>query len=148
MLPCFSLRRLCICKNVLKKFRTEWSTETHTTRRPTEAFGKIEFAGFGSHHTETRSYARVDYMTPPEHLWTLLTDIWNLPIPKLVLSVTGGARQFFMKPRLLNAFKQGLIDIASSTGASLLQFWLWVLDNFSDSAILTNFFYCCPVTPT
>uniref|UniRef100_A0A914UQR0 TRPM SLOG domain-containing protein n=1 Tax=Plectus sambesii TaxID=2011161 RepID=A0A914UQR0_9BILA len=100
--------------NIAADPRAGWIPETHTKVKPTAAYGRIEFTGFGN-QTESSCYGRVDHCTSPETLWTLLSDVWNLPTPKLVLSVTGGAKHFNMKPRLANAFKQGLIDVASST---------------------------------
>ena len=41
---------------------------------------------------------------------------WNLPKPKLILSVTGGAKKFYMKARHLTSFKQGLMKAATSAG--------------------------------
>ena len=37
-------------------------------------------------------------------------------VPKLVISVTGGARDFKMSERHLEAFKRGLIKAATTTG--------------------------------
>lgn len=41
-------------------------------------------------------------------------------MPKLVISVTGGARKLQLKPRLHHAFTQGLIDVASTTDAWII----------------------------
>jgi hypothetical protein len=51
-----------------------------------------------------------------ENLWTLLTEHWKLPIPKLLISVTGGAQRFDLNPRLKAVFKRGLINAATTTG--------------------------------
>ncbi len=42
---------------------------------------------------------------------------WNLPKPKLILSVTGGALNFTIPHRMKKAFKEGLIKAAATTGA-------------------------------
>ena len=42
---------------------------------------------------------------------------WKLPEPKLILSVTGGARDFQIPYRMKKAFKEGLIKAAISTDA-------------------------------
>ncbi|CAF3466654.1 unnamed protein product, partial [Rotaria sp. Silwood2] len=36
--------------------------------------------------------------------------------PTLVISVTGGAKEFTMKPKLLKAFQDGLLRVARTTG--------------------------------
>ena len=46
----------------------------------------------------------------------LMLDYWNLEAPTLLISVTGGAQNFTMKPRLKEVFRQGLVKAAESTG--------------------------------
>ena len=46
----------------------------------------------------------------------LLFSCWKLDAPKLLISVTGGALNFSMKPRLKEAFRKGLVKAALSTG--------------------------------
>ena len=53
-------------------------------------------------------------------MWKILTKYWHLPIPKLLISVTGGAKRFKMKPRLKDILKQGLCHAATSTGAWII----------------------------
>ena len=43
-------------------------------------------------------------------------DCWQLPVPRLLISVTGGAKRFYLRPRLKNILKQGLVSAAVSTG--------------------------------
>ena len=45
---------------------------------------------------------------------------WNLEIPNLVISVTGGAKSFVLKPRLKEVFRRGLMKAANSTGAWII----------------------------
>lgn len=40
-----------------------------------------------------------------------------MEVPNLVISVTGGAKDFKLKPRLEDEFSKGLIKVAISTGA-------------------------------
>jgi hypothetical protein len=42
--------------------------------------------------------------------------VWALTAPQLLISVTGGAKRFDLKPRLANRFKRGLMKAATSTG--------------------------------
>ena len=64
-------------------------------------------------------YVRVDHQTQPEQLWKLMKKHWKLPRPKMLISVTGGAK-LSLKPRLKQSFKEGLINVATSTGEHLL----------------------------
>lgn len=54
--------------------------------------------------------------TDAETLYELLTQHWHLKTPNLVISVTGGAKNFALKPRMRKIFSR-LIYIAQSKGA-------------------------------
>ena len=41
---------------------------------------------------------------------------WGLDRPNLLISVTGGAKNFHMRPRLKEVFRRGLMKAAASTG--------------------------------
>lgn len=58
----------------------------------------------------------MDADTQIEDVWKYMQDYWCLQKPKLVISITGGAKKFNMKIRLLNAFKRGIVSAAASTG--------------------------------
>ncbi|XP_053387178.1 transient receptor potential cation channel subfamily M member 2-like isoform X2 [Mercenaria mercenaria] len=96
-----------------------WHHKTHTKATPTDSFGVIQFQGFGQ-ETYNSPYIRLCPTTEMENLWTLLTDHWKLPIPKLLISVTGGAQRFDLNPRLKAVFKRGLINAATTTGAWII----------------------------
>ena len=49
-----------------------------------------------------------------------MLERWNLEIPNLVISVTGGAKSFVLKPRLKEVFRRGLIKAAKSTSAWII----------------------------
>lgn len=61
---------------------------------------------------------RVSSDTPPRVIYHLMTQHWGLDAPNLLISVTGGAKNFVMKPRLKNIFRQGLVKVAQTTGKS------------------------------
>ena len=46
----------------------------------------------------------------------LLKKCWDMEAPNLLISVTGGAKNFMMRPRLKEMFRRGLINVAKSTG--------------------------------
>ncbi|XP_036366346.1 transient receptor potential cation channel subfamily M member-like 2 isoform X3 [Octopus sinensis] len=92
----------------------KWEEETDTELLPTNAFGEVEFRGFGQ---KIGKFVRVDHKTPMETIIKLITTQWNLSLPNLLISVTGGAKNFQMKPRLKEVFRRGLVKVARSTGA-------------------------------
>ena len=47
----------------------------------------------------------------------LFESRWSLPAPKLLISVTGGAKDFHVLPDLLSEFKKGLMKAVKSTDA-------------------------------
>ncbi|XP_005091977.2 transient receptor potential cation channel subfamily M member-like 2 [Aplysia californica] len=96
-----------------------WHPKTHTFTEPCDSFGEIHFRGFGS-STPNSPYARIDYKTRPDLIWELLIDYWKMPKPRLLISVTGGAQRFELKPRLSSLLKQGLIGAAVNTGAWII----------------------------
>ena len=61
----------------------------------------------------------------------LLVDFWDLEVPNLVISVTGGAKSFHLKPKLKEAFTKGLIKCAVSTNAWIITGIYEVLNNIS-----------------
>ncbi|PAA59515.1 hypothetical protein BOX15_Mlig017223g1 [Macrostomum lignano] len=95
-----------------------WRPETHTVSSPTDAYGVIEFAS-GPHPTMAR-YIRVAEDTDPALLLHVLTNVWRLPLPKLVLSVHGGMQNFELQPRLRQLALSGLLKAAKTTDAWLI----------------------------
>ncbi|KAM7380643.1 hypothetical protein PAMP_003923 [Pampus punctatissimus] len=94
-----------------------WDINRHVHEVPSDAFGDISFGGLGQ---KTGKYARVSTDTSPEVLYQLLTDQWKLSPPKLLISVTGGAKNFYLKTHLKKAFHRGLIKVAQTTGAWII----------------------------
>uniref|UniRef100_UPI0037E9964E transient receptor potential cation channel subfamily M member 2 n=1 Tax=Semicossyphus pulcher TaxID=241346 RepID=UPI0037E9964E len=94
-----------------------WDRNRHIREVPTDAFGDISFGGLGQ---KTGKYARVSTDTSPEILYQLLTEQWKLSPPNLLISVTGGAKNFYLKARIKNMFHRGLIKVAQTTGAWII----------------------------
>lgn len=65
-------------------------------------------------------YIRLSCDTDSETLYELLTQHWHLKTPNLVISVTGGAKNFALKPRMRKIFSR-LIYIAQSKGTLALR---------------------------
>uniref|UniRef100_A0A8C4YLQ5 Transient receptor potential cation channel subfamily M member 2 n=1 Tax=Gopherus evgoodei TaxID=1825980 RepID=A0A8C4YLQ5_9SAUR len=91
----------------------EWDPKRHIQEMPTDAFGDISFAGLGP---KVGKYVRVSADTPPCIIYQLMTQHWGLDVPNLLISVTGGAKNFNMMPRLKNIFRRGLVKVAQTTG--------------------------------
>lgn len=122
-----------------------WDKHKHVREVPTDAFGDISFGDLGQKTGKVKpsvrstvmtlhvnaclcvftlafasvchsQYARVSTDASPEILYELLTEQWKLSPPNLLISVTGGAKNFFLKARLKNMFNRGLIKVAQTTG--------------------------------
>ncbi|KAK3787677.1 hypothetical protein RRG08_031907 [Elysia crispata] len=106
----------------------KWNPETHTIKQPTNAFGEIEFVGYGDH---VAKYVRVGVDTHMETMLQLLTQAWNMEKPNLLISVTGGAKNFSMKTRLREVFRRGLMKAALSTGA-------WIVTGGSNAGVMKH----------
>lgn len=61
-------------------------------------------------------FVRVSSDTPVEKVYQLMTEHWKLKPPNLLISVTGGAKNFYIKTDLKNKFRRGLIKVAQTTG--------------------------------
>uniref|UniRef100_A0A8C6YRI5 Transient receptor potential cation channel subfamily M member 2 n=1 Tax=Nothoprocta perdicaria TaxID=30464 RepID=A0A8C6YRI5_NOTPE len=104
----------------------EWDPSRHIQEMPTDAFGDICFTGLGQ---KMGKYVRVSSDTPPRIIYHLMTQHWGLDAPNLLISVTGGAKNFIMKPRLKNIFRQGLVKVAQTTGA-------WIITGGSHTGVM------------
>eukprot|EP00106_Octopus_bimaculoides_P013708 XP_014781150.1 PREDICTED: transient receptor potential cation channel subfamily M member 2-like isoform X2 [Octopus bimaculoides] len=88
--------------------------QSSTSEFCTDAFGDVKFVGYGQ---KIAKFVRVDYETPMETIIDLITVQWNLPLPKLFISVSGGRKRFQLTPHCKEAFGHGLVKAARSTGA-------------------------------
>ncbi|XP_020930400.1 transient receptor potential cation channel subfamily M member 8 [Sus scrofa] len=101
----------------------KWNYKKHTKEFPTDAFGDIQFETLGKRGKgvlkSAPQYIRLSCDTDAETLYELLTQHWHLKTPHLVISVTGGAKNFALKPRMRKIVSR-LIYIAQSKGAWIL----------------------------
>uniref|UniRef100_A0A4W3H5R4 Transient receptor potential cation channel, subfamily M, member 2 n=1 Tax=Callorhinchus milii TaxID=7868 RepID=A0A4W3H5R4_CALMI len=104
----------------------KWIYERHVRQVPTDAFGDIVFEG-----QRNGKYVRVSSGTAPATLYELMTKQWGLNPPHLLISVTGGAKNFYLKPSLRNLFCRGLIKVAKSTGA-------WIITGGSHAGVMKH----------
>ncbi|MGH0117658.1 UNVERIFIED_CONTAM: hypothetical protein FKN15_041850 [Acipenser sinensis] len=105
-----------------------WDPKRHVSEEPTDAYGDITFTGSGQN---VGKFVRVSSDTKPDTLYKLMRDHWGLNVPNLLISVTGGAKNFNMKPRLKNMFRRGLIKVARSTGA-------WIVTGGSHAGVMKH----------
>ncbi|KAG8432778.1 hypothetical protein GDO86_017135 [Hymenochirus boettgeri] len=103
-----------------------WNAKDHIKEMPTDAFGDINFIGLGP---RVGKYVRVSSDTPSNVLYQLMTEQWGLEVPSLLISVTGGAKNFRMKMRLKNIFRRGLVKAAQTTGA-------WIITGGSHAGVM------------
>lgn len=96
-----------------RSFNRKWDSDVSTEDAGlTDAYGDVKFTEtFG----KQAKYIRLSHHTKMETVLKLLFDYWKLKEPKLLISVTGGAQRFNLKPRLRDVFRRGLIKAASST---------------------------------
>ncbi|XP_036767931.2 transient receptor potential cation channel subfamily M member 2 isoform X2 [Manis pentadactyla] len=104
----------------------EWDPKKHVQEMPTDAFGDIVFTGLGQ---KTGKYVRLSQDTPSSVIYRLMTQHWGLDVPSLLISVTGGAKDFIMKPRLRSIFRRGLVKVAQTTGA-------WIITGGSHTGVM------------
>lgn len=60
-------------------------------------------------------YIRLSLETKAETIVRFMTEGWGLPRPDLIISVTGGAKNFHMSTRLRKIFQRGLVAAAITT---------------------------------
>ncbi|XP_045857855.1 transient receptor potential cation channel subfamily M member 2 isoform X2 [Meles meles] len=104
----------------------DWDPKKHVQEMPTDAFGDIVFTGLGQ---KVGKYVRLSQDTPPSVIYHLMTQYWGLDVPNLLISVTGGAKDFNMKPRLKSVFRRGLVKVAQTTGA-------WIITGGSHAGVM------------
>ena len=91
-------------------------------------------------------YVRVDDTTDMDVMLDLLVDQWKLKLPSLLISVTGGAKNFHMRPRLKEVFRRGLMKAADSTGILyryILQvYYTGILYRYTIQVYYTGILHC------
>ncbi|CAI9735208.1 transient receptor potential cation channel subfamily M member-like 2 [Octopus vulgaris] len=91
--------------------------EVSSPSESTDAFGEVKFVGYGR---KIAKFVRADHETSMETMIYLIEKMWSLSLPKLLISVTGGRKDFLLSSHLKEAFGYGLVKAARSTGAWIL----------------------------
>ncbi|XP_028517955.1 transient receptor potential cation channel subfamily M member 2 isoform X2 [Exaiptasia diaphana] len=108
---------------------TDWNPDRFTRQLPTNAYGEVEFQGTGSQNRSP--YVRLSHDTDANKVLDLMLKRWNLEVPNLVISVTGGAKSFVLKPRLKEVFRRGLVKAAKTTGA-------WIITGGTNTGVMKH----------
>jgi transient receptor potential cation channel subfamily M protein 3 len=96
----------------------KWVISRHTLSAPTDAFGTIEFQG--GPHPHKAQYIRLSFDSNPADIMTLFEKVWQIPPPKLIITVHGGISNFDIQPKLARVFRKGLLKAARTTGAWII----------------------------
>ncbi|NXM71307.1 TRPM6 protein, partial [Serilophus lunatus] len=96
----------------------EWSVQNHTKMSPTDAFGTINFQD--GDHTYHAKYIRLSYDSSLDQLLHLMVKEWQMELPKLVISVHGGIKNFKLPSKIKQVFSKSLVKAAESTGAWII----------------------------
>ncbi|KAM5134150.1 transient receptor potential cation channel subfamily M member 4 isoform 1-T1 [Callospermophilus lateralis] len=93
---------------------TVWDSDVHTTEKPTDAYGDLDFQGAGR---RTSNFLRLSDRTDPATVYSLVTRAWGFQAPNLVVSVLGGSSGPVLQTWLQDLLRRGLVRAAQSTGA-------------------------------
>ncbi|GAB1292064.1 Transient receptor potential cation channel subfamily M member 4 [Apodemus speciosus] len=93
---------------------TEWSSDEHTTEKPTDAYGDLDFMYSGR---KPSNFLRLSDRTDPATVYSLVTRTWGFRAPNLVVSVLGGSAGPVLQTWLQDLLRRGLVRAAQSTGA-------------------------------
>ncbi|XP_052568422.1 transient receptor potential cation channel subfamily M member 4 isoform X5 [Peromyscus californicus insignis] len=93
---------------------SEWSSDEHTTEKPTDAYGDLDFMYSGRRPS---NFLRLSDRTDPATVYSLVTRSWGFRAPNLVVSVLGGSGGPVLQTWLQDLLRRGLVRAAQSTGA-------------------------------
>uniref|UniRef100_A0A914PR91 TRPM SLOG domain-containing protein n=1 Tax=Panagrolaimus davidi TaxID=227884 RepID=A0A914PR91_9BILA len=109
--------------------KKKWTLADHTRPYPTDSFGTIEFQG--GPHPHKAHYVRLAFDSDPADIVYLMEKVWNLPKPKLVITIHGGVTNFGVPDKLGKCFREGLLKAAQTTGA-------WIITSGIDSGVVRH----------
>ncbi|XP_057292178.1 transient receptor potential cation channel subfamily M member 3-like isoform X1 [Hydractinia symbiolongicarpus] len=92
-------------------------------------FGQIDFKG--ATRRARAKFIRLKTSDSPEKTFELMTRVWQLEKPRLLISVTGGAKSFNMDPKLKQHFARGLLKVAQTPGA-------WVITGGTNTGVMKH----------
>lgn len=94
--------------DIIDEDKIEWDKNKHTKSAFNNAYGFIP---------NTRiHYIRCDIETKPNILAEFVLNVWNVPSPRLIMCIIGGAKYFKLNERLEKEFIKGIIQAALKAG--------------------------------
>eukprot|EP00050_Salpingoeca_kvevrii_P002038 m.185860 g.185860 ORF g.185860 m.185860 type:complete len:1506 (-) comp10522_c1_seq1:295-4812(-) len=112
-----------------------WDRKKHATRDKASTFGTVKFSKQTTNWLpRSAPYLRVSTDDDEHDVVHVVREILKkrhdkYRAPSLIISITGGARDFDLSPRLLSAIKKGLLTAALSTDA-------WIITGGSNSGVM------------
>ncbi|KAL5247829.1 hypothetical protein ACHWQZ_G019650 [Mnemiopsis leidyi] len=108
-----------------------WDYKQHTELVDCNSFGRLNFSDEDGNQQPQFAKVAVDYGDPEKvkTIIKLFESRWSLPAPNLLISVTGGAKDFKPAPELLAEFKRGLMKAVKSTNA-------WVITGGTNTGVM------------
>ncbi|CAF5177638.1 unnamed protein product [Rotaria magnacalcarata] len=82
-----------------------------------KSYGTITFPDNKSHQAE---FIRIPADVSVMDVKKFLNQDWYSERPSLVISITGGAKEYKMQQKVLRAFRRGLLKVARTTGIEKL----------------------------
>uniref|UniRef100_F1KQ20 Transient receptor potential channel n=1 Tax=Ascaris suum TaxID=6253 RepID=F1KQ20_ASCSU len=107
-----------IGRRTTRSLGEKWTIRKHTVVTATDTYGTIEFQG--GPHPYKAQYLRLNVETDPADIMYLFENIWQMPPPKLIITVHGGITNFDLQPKLARVFRKGLLKAAKTTGAWII----------------------------
>uniref|UniRef100_A0A915BSL5 Transient receptor potential channel n=1 Tax=Parascaris univalens TaxID=6257 RepID=A0A915BSL5_PARUN len=107
-----------IGRRTTRSLGEKWTIRKHTIVTATDSYGTIEFQG--GPHPYKAQYLRLNVETDPADIMNLFENIWQMPPPKLIITVHGGITNFDLQPKLARVFRKGLLKAARTTGAWII----------------------------
>ena len=88
--------------------------------------GRLVFEGAS---LPPRPFLCVSDTTSTAVLTQFIYKFWQLPLPEVLITITGGAQDFVLSSRLQREFTKGLVSAAASTNA-------WVVTGGTDTGVM------------
>ncbi|XP_074642284.1 transient receptor potential cation channel subfamily M member-like 2 [Tubulanus polymorphus] len=109
---------------IAKSSNEVWDAAKDIKTLPTNTYGKINFTNIGLEGRANARFVRLSNETDMDDvLRKLLLNVWGMNSARkanLVISITGGGRNFEMDPRVSGKFETGLVKAARSTNAWIM----------------------------
>lgn len=128
-------------RSVVQEWVASCSPATFRVNDPAKLYPLPDFADYGMIQFPARadparfihlSASRLPYRSMNSYLKSVLDLMekhWQIEPASVLISITGGAQDFKLQPRLLKAFKHGLAKAAQATNA-------WVFTGGTDSGVM------------